>query len=121
MARYAARQRRSAMPDPRRPRREPQVHILLVGVGRAPDDGLPEGASGAALLCYASGVTEAEAVNETVAVLKVAGLAVLTVESHGTRAEMEAGGGVAPEEAALMDRALDENAVIVAETTVLTD
>ncbi len=110
------------MPDRRPPRRDPQVYTLLVEVGRAPGDGLPEGASGAALLCYASGVTEAEAVNETVAVLKVAGLAVLTVESHGTRAEIEAGGGgVAPEEAALMVRAMAENAVIVAETTVLAD
>jgi hypothetical protein len=110
------------MPDDRKPKRAPAVYVLLAEVGRAPEDGLPDDATGAALLCYASGVTEAEAVNETVAVLKVAGLAVLTVESHGSRAEIEAGGGVVtPEEAALMDRALAENAVIVAETTVLSD
>lgn len=98
------------------------MFLLLVEVGRKPGDGLPEDATGAALLCYAGGVTEDEAVRETVAVLKVADLAVLTVESHGSRAAIEAAGGVvAPEEAALMDRALAENAVIVAQVTPFED
>ena len=38
-----------------------QVYTLLVEVGRSAGDGLPEGATGAALMCYASGVDEGEA------------------------------------------------------------
>lgn len=99
-----------------------QVFTLVVEVGRKPGDGLPDGTTGAALLCYASGATEDEAVRETVALLKTADLAVLTVESHGSRAEIEAAGTVvATDEAALMDRALAENAVIVAQVTPFED
>ncbi len=36
----------------------PEVWTLLVEVGRKADDGLPEGATGAALLCYAAGRDE---------------------------------------------------------------
>lgn len=78
------------------------VFALLVHVGRKPDDGLPEDATGAALLCYASGRDEAEAVRETVRVVKDAGLAVLEVEGHG-----EAPGDDHAR------RALEENAVVV--------
>ena len=39
-----------------------QVYTLLVQVGRNEGDGLPDGATGAGLLIYASGVDEAEAV-----------------------------------------------------------
>ena len=39
-----------------------QVYTLVVEVGRKPGDGLPDKATGAALMCYASGVDEAEAV-----------------------------------------------------------
>ncbi|MFM7445638.1 MAG: hypothetical protein ACKO2N_17305, partial [Tabrizicola sp.] len=46
-----------------------QVFSLIVEVGRKEGDGLPAKATGAALLCYASGVDEAEAVRETVAFL----------------------------------------------------
>ena len=42
-----------------KPKREQQVYTLLVEVGRRTGDGLPEGATGAALMCYASGVDEA--------------------------------------------------------------
>jgi hypothetical protein len=55
---------------PEKPRRTQQVYTLLVEVGRAPGDGLPDRATGAGLLCYATGVDEAEAVRETVALLK---------------------------------------------------
>ena len=59
-----------------------EVYTLLVEVGRKPGDGLPEAATGAALLCYAAGVDEAEAVRETVAVLKVAEMAPLDDEEE---------------------------------------
>ena len=96
-------------------KRAPEVYTLLVEVGRRPGDGLPDGASGAGLLCYAAGVDEAEAVREAVAVLKVAGMAPLDVTGHGTRAEREAAGEeIGADEAALMERARSENAVIVA-------
>jgi hypothetical protein len=95
-----------------------QVYTLLVEVGRKADDGLPEGATGAGLMCYASGVDEAEAVRETVAVLKQAGLAPLDVTGYGTAEERRAQGHeIAEEEAGLMARALEENAVIVAQMT----
>lgn len=97
-----------------------QVYVLMVEVGRAPEDGLPEGASGAALLCYASGRDEEHAVNETITVLREAGMAPLEVASYGTAEEQEAEGrAFDPEERALMARALAENAVIVADLTVL--
>jgi hypothetical protein len=103
-------------------RRPQQVFTLVVQVGRKPEDGLPEGATGAALMCYASGVDEAEAVRETVAVLKQAELAVLEVEGHGTLEEQRAAGhDPGPEEEALMARALEENAVIVAQMTPFFD
>lgn len=99
-----------------------QVYTLLVQVGRGPDDGLPKHATGAALLCYASGRDEAEAVRETVQVLKTADLVPLDVTSYGTLADREAEGHeIGDEDKALMQRALEENAVIVAETTVLTE
>ncbi len=100
--------------------RKQQVFTLLVQVGRAKGDGLPDDATGAALLCYASGCDEAEAVRETVQVLKTADLNPLDVTAYGTRADREAEGHeIGEEDLALMDRALAENAVIVAETTML--
>lgn len=98
------------------------VYTLVVEVGRKPDDGLPETATGAALMCYASGVDEAEAVRETVAVLKQAGLAPLDVTGHGTLEERLAEGDeIGPDERDLMDRAGVENAVIVVQTTAFYD
>ena len=41
------------------------VFTLLVEVGRNPNDGLPKGATGGAIMCFASGVDEPEAVRET--------------------------------------------------------
>lgn len=101
-----------------KPKSEPQVYTLLVQLGRKQGDGLPDGATGAAMVCYASGVDEAEAVRETVAVLKAADLAPLEVSGYGTLAEREAEGQeIDPEERALMARALAENAVIVAQVS----
>ena len=99
-----------------------QVYPLLVEVGRKAGDGLPDGATGAALMCYATGVDEAEAVRETVALLKQADLAPLDVSGYGTLQERLAEGHDIPdEERALMDRALAENAVIVAQMTPFFD
>ena len=98
--------------------RRQQVFTLLVEVGRKDGDGLPKGATGGALVCYASGVDEAEAVRETVAVLKRADVAPLDVTGYGTLQEGEAEGHeIDDEERALMQRALEDNAVIVAQMT----
>ena len=105
-----------------KPKRPQQVYTLLVEVGRKPGDGLPKDATGGALVCYATGVDEAEAVRETVAILKQADLAPLDVSGYGTREERLAEGHDIPEEErALMDRALAENAVIVAQMTPFFD
>lgn len=94
------------------------VYTLLVQIGRKAGDGLPAKATGAALLCYASGVDEAEAVREAVATLKQADTAPLDVTGYGTIEEREAQGhDIEPDERELMQRALDENAVIVAQMT----
>ncbi len=99
-----------------------KVYTLLVEVGRKAGDGLPEGATGAALMCYASGVDEAEAVRETVAILKQADMAPLDVSGYGTLEERLAEGhDIEEDERALMQRALDENAVIVAQVTPFFD
>lgn len=99
-----------------------QVFTLLVEVGRKEGDGLPEGSTGAALMVYASGIDEAEAVRETVAILKQADVNPLDVSGYGTLDERLAEGHDIPsEERALMQRALDENAVIVAQMTPFFD
>jgi hypothetical protein len=104
------------------PPKTPAVFTLVVEVGRKAGDGLPDTATGAALLCYAAGVDEAEAVRETVAILKQADLAPLDVTGHGSLAEREAAGEVIEaEERDLMARALAENAVIVAQMTPFYD
>lgn len=101
-----------------KPKQDPVVFTLLVQLGRKAGDGLPEAATGAALLAYASGRDEAEAVRETVAVLKTADLAPLDVTSYGTLEDRRAQGHeIEQEELGLMQRALDENAVIVAQVT----
>ena len=104
------------------PKRPQQVYTLVVEVGRKAGDGLPAKATGAALMCYASGVDEEEAVRETVAILKQADMAPLDVSGYGTLADREAEGEeIAADERALMDRALAENAVIVAQVTPFYD
>ena len=108
--------------DGPKPKRPQQVYSLIVEVGRKEGDGLPPKATGAALLCYASGVDEAEAVRETVAILKEADLSPLEVQGLGTLDErMKAGDEIDEAEQALMNRALEENSVIVAEMTPFFD
>ena len=101
-----------------KPKKTAQVYTLLVQVGRKAGDGLPDAATGAALMCFASGVDEAEAVRETVATLKQADTNPLDVTGYGTLEEREAQGHeIDAEERALMTRALEENAVIVVQMT----
>ena len=101
---------------PAKIKRPQQVFTLVIEVGRKAGDGLPDKATGAALIVYASGVDEAEAVRETVAVLKEADLAPLDVSGYGTLEErLESGDEIDAEEIRLMERALAENAVIVAQ------
>ena len=103
------------------PKKKPsrqKAYTLVVQVGRSEGDGLPKGSSGAGLICFASGIDEAEAVRETVAILKQADLAPLDVTGYGTLDERLAEGHeISEDERALMQRALDENSVIVAEMT----
>ncbi|MEM7318706.1 MAG: hypothetical protein AAF408_06750 [Pseudomonadota bacterium] len=109
------------MDKKKKPSRQ-QVYTLVVQIGRKSGDGLPDDAVGAALMCYASGIDEAEAVRETVAILKQADTAPLDVTGYGTVADREAEGHeISDEEHALMARALEENAVIVAQMTPFFD
>jgi hypothetical protein len=109
-------------PKPEKSKRPQQVYTLVVEVGRKVGDGLPDGATGAALMIYASGVDEDEAVRETVAILKQADLAPLDVSGYGTLEErMAAGDDIDGDERKLMQRALDENSVIVAQMTPFFD
>lgn len=100
---------------------EPQVFTLVVEVGRKPDDGLPDGASGAGILCYAAAADEAEAVRETVSLLEISGLAPLDVTSYGSLAARQLEAEIDPDELVLMERARTENAVVVAEITPFDD
>jgi len=94
------------------------VYTLIVQVGRSKKDGLPAGSTGAGLLCYASGIDEPEAVRETVAILKQADLAPLDVTGHGTVEDrLKDGEEIGEDELNLMERAENENSVIVAQMT----
>ena len=109
-------------PTPEKVKRPQQVFTLVVEVGRKVGDGLPDKATGAALMIYASGVDEDEAVRETVVILKQADMAPLDVSGYGTLDERIANGDeIDPAERALMDRALAENSVIVAQMTPFFD
>ncbi len=104
-----------------KPRRQ-DVYTLMVIIGRSADDDLPDWATGAELLCYATGVDEAEAVRETVAVLRQAGLSPLDVSGYGSLDERLADGhDIDADERDLMDRAAKENSVIVAQMTPVKD
>ncbi|EEW24521.1 hypothetical protein [Rhodobacter ferrooxidans] len=107
---------------PVKPKRPQLVFTLAVEVGRKAGDGLPDKATGAGLLIYATGVDEAEAVRETVALLKAADLSPLDVTGYGTLEErLAAGDEIDAEERGLMERALAENSVVVAQMTPFYD
>lgn len=94
------------------------VYTLVVELGRRAGDGLPKGATGAGLVCYAPAADEPEAVRETVAILKQAEMAPLDVTGYGTLEERLAEGHeIDEDERALMARALAENSVVIAQMT----
>ncbi|MEL7177590.1 MAG: hypothetical protein AAGK28_13810, partial [Pseudomonadota bacterium] len=69
-----------------------------------------------------SGIDEAEAVRETVAILKQADLAPLDVSGYGTLEERLAEGhDINDDERGMMQRALEENSVVVAQMTPFYD
>lgn len=106
----------------KKPKKPHFVYTLLVEVGRKDGDGLPKNATGAALMMYSSGVDEAEAVREAVAILKQADMAPLDVSGYGTLDERLAEGhDITDDEKALMQKALDENSVIVVQMTPFYD
>ena len=112
----------SDAPASEKVKRPQKVFTLIVEVGRKADDGLPAKSTGAALMCFASGVDEAEAVRETVAILKEADLSPLEVQGLGTLEErLKAGEEVGEDEIELMERALAENSVVVAQMTPFYD
>jgi len=101
---------------------EMNVYTLTVEIGRKEGDGLPENATGAAMMCFCPAKTEEEAVRETVAILKQGGLAPLDVSSYGTLQErLDDGHDINAEERGMMQRALDENSVVVAMTSPFFD
>ncbi|MCF6444746.1 hypothetical protein [Nereida sp. MMG025] len=106
----------------KKPKKPHFVYTLLVEVGRKDGDGLPKGATGAAIMLYSSGVDEAEAVREAVAILKQADMAPLDVSGYGTLEErLSEGHDISEDERALMQQALDENSVIVVQMTPFYD
>lgn len=110
------------MTEEKKQKRTQQVYTLLVQVGRSDNDGLPKNATGGAMMCFSSGVDEAEAVRETVAILKKADLAPLDVTGYGTLQErLDDGHDINQEERDLMQQALDENSVVVYQLTPFFD
>tara|TARA_B110000444_G_scaffold163740_1_gene153053 strand:- start:252 stop:581 length:330 start_codon:yes stop_codon:yes gene_type:complete len=99
-------------------KKEQKIYTLMAEVGRSKDDGLPKTSSGAALMCYASGIDEAEAVRETIAILKVSGMSPLSVSGYGTIEErIDQGHDIDDHEYDLMDKATKENSVVISQIT----
>ena len=104
------------------PNDKTNVYTLTVEIGRKDGDGLPDNATGAAMMCFCPAQTEAEAVRETVAILKQGGLAPLDVSSYGTLEErLEDGHDINDAERGMMQQAIDENSVVVAMTSPFFD
>jgi hypothetical protein len=91
------------------------VFTLAIECGRRPGDGLPTQATGARVLCFAAGPDEAFAVRRAVAVVKDAGFAPLDVTSYGTLAERLERGDIGDDERTVIERAAQEDTVIVSE------
>ena len=92
------------------------IYTLEVNLGRSKEDGLPKKATGATLICYSTGVDEQEAVREAVATLRHSNMAPLNVVGYGSIQErLRNGHEIDPVEKQLMERAVHENSVIVAD------
>ena len=101
-------------------KKEQQIFTLIAEVGRNNNDGLPKNCSGAALICYSSGIDEAEAVRETINILKVSKMSPLSVTGYGTVEErVDEGHEISENEYELMKKAKNENSVVIAEITPL--
>ena len=95
-----------------------KIYTLIAEVGRSKGDGLPKTSSGAALICYASGIDEAEAVRETIAILKVSGMSPLSISGYGNIEErIDQGHDIEDHEYDLMDKATKENSVVISQVT----
>ena len=98
------------------------VYTLLIEVGRCKEDGLPKNSTGAALMCYSSGINEEEAVREATLIVKKVGLAPLNVTSYGDLEErLSEGHDISKEEHLLIKKVLDENVVLISQTTAFYD
>lgn len=98
-----------------KPDKKIEAYTLTVEVTRAEGDGLPKDATGAAVMCYCPAKDEAEAVRETALILRQGGMSPLDVSSYGTLQErLDDGHDISDEERDLMQKAIDENSVVVA-------
>lgn len=98
------------------------IYTLVIQFGRKDDDGLPEGATGGAMIAVAPAANEKAAVDDTVRLLKEAGLAPIEVESYGTMEERRASGyEFTEEELECIELARGENAIIVVQKTLFYD
>ena len=101
-------------------KKEQQIFTLIVEVGRSSNDGLPHNCSGAALICYSSGIDEAEAVRETINILKLNEMSPLSITGYGTVEErIKEGHEIEEHEYELMKKAKNDNSVVIAEITPL--
>ena len=101
-------------------KKEQHIFTLIVVVGRSGNDGLPNNCSGAALICYCSGIDEAEAVRETINILKLSDMSPLSVTGYGTVEErIDEGHEIEEHEYELIKKAKNDNSVVIAEITPL--
>ena len=97
---------------------EQQIFTLIAEVGRSKDDGLPTDCSGAALMCYSCGIDEAEAVRESINILKLSKMAPLSVTGYGSVKERtDQGYDIDDKEYDLMEKAKKENSVVICKIT----
>ena len=97
-------------------RKQRAIFTLEVSLGRSKNDGLPRNSIGATLICYSTGIDEAEAGREAVATLKRSNMSPLNVVGYGSIEErLKNGHEIDLEENKIMLRALNENSVIVAD------
>ena len=73
-------------------------------------------------MCYASGIDEAEAVRETIAVLKISGMSPLNVSGYGSIKErIDEGDDLDDHDYEFMEKALKESAEVISEISPVLD